>query len=157
MRSWKKRKRKKKKKRKKMIDPFAELLVELGNELGTTLHLDKKSACTLNISDQFRVQLECDPHQENILVATFICDLPPGKFRENILRDALKSNDPFPISGTLAYSERNNKLALFAHLRLASLNGRALSEFLNAFIEKANGWRTGVETGQTSSLTSRAK
>lgn len=140
-----------------MIDPFGELLDELGNELGIPLHLDKKSACTLNINDQFHVQLECDPHQENILVAAFICDLPPGKFRENILRDALKSNEPFPRNGTLAYSDRNNKLALFAHLRLASLNGRRLSEFLNTFLEKANGWRTGVETGQTSSLATRAK
>lgn len=135
-----------------MINPFEELLDELGKEYDVPLHLDKMSACTLNINDEFHIQLECDAYQEKILIATFICDLPPGKFRENILRDALKSNDPFPKNGTLAYSDRNNKLALFSHLRLASINGYKLSEFLKLFLEKASEWRIGVETGQTTSL-----
>lgn len=139
-----------------MIDPFEELLSELGNEYGISLHLDKMNACTLKINDQFHVQLECDAHQENILAVTFICDIPPGKFRENILRDALKSNEPFPKNGTLAYSDRNNKLALFSHLRLANINGHKLAEFLNAFLEKADQWRIGVETGQTASLISQS-
>lgn len=135
-----------------MIDPFEELLRELGNEYGISLHLDKLSACTLKVSDHLNIQLECDPHRENILAAAFICDLPPGKFREDILRDALKSNEPFPKNGTLSYSDRNNKLALFSRFPMTSLNGHKLAESINAFVEKANGWRIAVETGSTSSL-----
>ena len=134
------------------MDRFEELLTQLSAELGTTLHPDRRGACKLRINDTLHIQLECDPQQENLLIASFLCEIPPGKFRENILKDALKSNGPFPLNGTLAYSDRNNQLTLFASLRLSNLNGKTLGNFLISFIEKANNWRTGVETGQTSNL-----
>lgn len=139
------------------MDRFEELLKELSVELNVSLHPDRRGACKLRINETLHVQLECDAPQENLLIATFICEIPPGKFRENILKDALKSNNgPFPVNGTLSYSERNNQLALFSLLRLSSLTGKFLADFLTAFVEKANHWRTGVETGNTASLVSRS-
>ena len=135
-----------------MIDRFEEILNELGAEFNISLHPDRKGACTLNINEILHVQLECDAHQENLLLASFICDLPPGKYRENILRDALKANSPFPSNGTLSYSDRNNKLVVFANLRLPSLTGTKLAEFLALFVDKVNNWRIGVETGHTAHL-----
>jgi hypothetical protein len=135
-----------------MIDRFEGLLTELGSELGIPLHQDRLGACKLNVNNELHIQLECDAHQDNLLIAVFICDIPPGKFRENILKDALKSNCPFPKNGTLSFSDRNNKLTLFKYLRFAGLNGQKLAEFLAAFIEKATQWRVGVETGHTSQL-----
>jgi hypothetical protein len=135
-----------------MIDRFEELLNELGAQLGVTLHPDRKGACKLKINETSHVQIECDAHQENLLIATFICDVPPGKYRENILKDALKANEPYPKNGTLAYSDRNNKLVLFAYLRLSNIDGKKLAEFLTIFLDKANQWRIGVETGHTSHL-----
>jgi hypothetical protein len=135
-----------------MIDRFEELLNELGTEYNVTLHPDKKGACKLKVNETMHVQLECDVSQENLLVATFICDVPPGKYRENILKDALKANGPFPTNGTLAYSDRNNKLVLFSYLRMAQLTGKKLAEFLTVFLDKAGQWRAGVETGHTSHL-----
>jgi len=135
-----------------MIDRFEELLNELSIEYNLSLHPDKKGACKLKINDTIHIQLECDAGQENLLVATFICDIPPGKYRENILKDALKANNPFPVHGTLAYSDRNNKLVLFCYLRMAQLTGKKLAEFLVTFLDKANQWRIGVESGHTSHL-----
>jgi hypothetical protein len=135
-----------------MIDRFEELLNELGAELDIPLHPDKKGACTLKVNDDFDIRLEMDAHQENLLIATFICAIPPGKFRENTLKDALKCNGPFPQNGTLAYSERNNKLALFSYLRLENLNGGKLAIFFNAFLDKATQWRLGVQIGHTDNL-----
>jgi hypothetical protein len=137
-----------------MIDRFEELLNELGAELGITLHPDRKGACKLKINGILHVQIECDAHQENLLVATFICDIPPGKFRENILKDALKANGIFLTNGTLAYSDRNNQLVLFSYFRMEILTGKKLAELLAAFVDKANHWRIGVETGHTSHLVS---
>ncbi len=139
-----------------MIDRFAELLKELGTELGIALHPDRIGACKLHINDQFHIQLECDAHQENLLVATFICDIPPGKYRENILKDGLKANEASLQFGTLAYSERNNKLSLFSYLSMPQLNGHQLAEFLSGFVEKASQWKIGVETGHTGHLVSHA-
>lgn len=139
-----------------MIDRFVELLVELSTELGVELYPDKKGACQLVIEDTLHVQLEPDARGESLLMATFICDIPPGKYRENILRDALKSNNPFPQVGTLAYSDRNNKLSLFSYLPFIELTGSKLAEHLNKFIDKANQWRSGVENGNTSHLVTPA-
>lgn len=135
-----------------MIDRFEELLNELGEEYGLSLHPDRKGACKLKINETIHIQIECDAHQENLLAATFICDIPPGKYRENILKDALKANGPFPKNGTLAYSDRNNKLVLFSYLRMSNLTGKKLAEFLATFLDKANNWRIGVETGHTAHL-----
>ncbi len=137
-----------------MIDRFEELINELGIEYDITLHPDHLGCAKLQFGENLFIQLECDAHQENLLMATFICELPPGKFRENILRDALKSNGPFPIDGTLAYSDRNNQLALFSYIRLVNLSGKKLAELVGNFLTKAENWRAGVETGHTAHLTS---
>lgn len=134
------------------MDRFEELLKELSPELNLPLHPDRRGACKLKIDGVLEIQLECDAHQENLLIASFICDIPPGKFRENILKDALRANAPFPSNGTLAYSERNNKLTLFSFLRMETLTGKKLVEFLAVFLDKANNWRIGVETGHTAHL-----
>lgn len=139
-----------------MIDRFEELLKELGAEFGTSLHLDKRGACRLNVNENMTIQLECDGPHEKLLVATFICDLPPGKFRENILRDALKANGPFPENGTLGYSSKNNQLALFKYFKISETNAKTLADFLVLFAEKAGKWRQAVENGTTATLVSNA-
>lgn len=134
------------------MDRFEEILSELGNLLGTTLHPDKRGACKLNVNDILHVQIEMQPEKERLLLACMICEIPPGKFRENILKDALRANWPFPVHGTLSYSEKNNKLCLFEFLSLENLSGQKLLDNLNAFIAKADSWRVGVEQGQTNTL-----
>lgn len=134
------------------MDRFEELLKELNQEIGLTLHPDRRGACKLSINETLHVQLECDPTQEKLLVATFVGEIPPGKFRENILKDSLKANSPFPVFGTLAYSERNNQLVLFTYLPFSNLTGKSLVDFLVSFIEKADLWRIGMETGNTANL-----
>ena len=135
-----------------MIDQFHELLQGLGQQLKIPLHPDKRGACKLNVRNQFSVQLEYDPSHERILIACFVCDVPPGKLRENILRDALKANFPFPELGAFGYSERNNKLSLFLYTPLSGLTGEKCAALLSVFMEKANKWREAVAMGQTATL-----
>ncbi len=135
-----------------MIDQFHELLQELGNKLGITLHPDKHGACKLNINQASYVQLEYEPSHHRILIATFICEIPPGKLRENILRDGLKANFPFPEHGTLCYCERNNQLTLFSYLPFSGITGDKLAVEFHYFVEKAQKWREAVESGQTHAL-----
>lgn len=134
------------------MDRFEEILKELSAALGVTLHPDRRGACKLNINDVMRVQIEFQPDKEQILLACMICEVPPGKFRENILKDALRANWPYPGNGTLSYSEKNNNLCLFEYIPSVNISGPKLLDILNAFIAKADSWRTGVESGQTASL-----
>lgn len=135
------------------MDRFEELLKELGKILGIPLHVDKNNACRLNINNILHIQLEQDPVKGRLLVACYICDIPPGKFREITLKEALKANYLYPRVGTLAYAERNNKLTLFEYLPFLELTGEKLSVFLFQFIEKANTWREAIESGRTPQLT----
>ncbi len=134
------------------MDRFEEILKDLGTALGIPLHPDRRGACRLNINDVMRVQIEFQPDKEQVLLACMICEIPPGKFRENILKDALRANWPYPTNGILSYSEKNNNLSLFEHIPTANISGQKLLDVLNAFIAKADSWRKGVESGQTSTL-----
>lgn len=139
-----------------MIDQFDELMQELGHKLGLPLHPDKNGACKLNINNTLHVQCEYEPSHHRILLASFICEVPPGKLRENILRDALRANAPFPEHGILSYCERNNQLTLFNYLPLSGINAEKLASAFNEFVNKAQKWREAVETGQTSTLITSA-
>lgn len=76
------------------LDPFAILLADLGALIQVPLHPDHQRACSLNINNELHVQLKED--ENRILVATFLAEIPPGKFRENIFKETLKENNLFP-------------------------------------------------------------
>lgn len=140
------------------MDRFEELLKELGKLFHVLLHPDKTGKCCLNVNDSLHVQMEFDPGRDRILIAALICDVPPGKFRENLLKEALKFNGAYPRVGTLGYLERENKLALYEYLYFPEINGEKMGQFLVNFIGKATEWRQNVENGsfpQSSSPTSK--
>ncbi|MGB7127677.1 MAG: CesT family type III secretion system chaperone [Candidatus Rhabdochlamydia sp.] len=135
-----------------MMDPFAQLLNDLSLLLDTHLSPDKRGACKLNIEDALHIQLEPDANREKLLFFSFLSEIPPGKFRENVLRDALKANADLSTPGTLGFSERNNQLVLFANLNLHPLTAKEVLDFLHLFMAKAQAWKQGIATGQTSNL-----
>lgn len=130
------------------MDRFAILLDDLGTLIQVPLHPDHHRSCSLNVNGQLHVQIQEDENKDQLLVATFIGEIPPGKFRENILKETLKENNLFSRLGTFSYSERNNQLAFFSYLPLAGLRGDTMADFLELFFEKAFSWRTALATGQ---------
>lgn len=135
-----------------MITQFEELLSDLGKVFHLKLHIDKQNACTIQIHPQLTVQLQLDITQEHLWIFSKIIDLPPGKFRENILKEALKANSlPDPLTGILSYLNGANQLALYQKYPLNILNGDKLSGFLGAFVEMADNWREAIGKGQTPS------
>ncbi len=134
------------------MDRFEEILGEFGKLVGAPLHPDKRGACKLSVNNILHIQIEMQPEKERLLLACMICEIPPGKFRENILKDGLRTNWPYPLHGTLSYSEKNNKLCLFEYLSLENFTPQKLLDNLKAFIAKADSWRVGIEQGQTGAL-----
>lgn len=130
------------------MDRFALLLADLSVLINLPLHPDHKRCCRLIINHQVTLQIEDEESRDRLLVAAFVCDIPPGKFRENTLKEALKENNLYPRIGTFAYSERNNKLAFFSHVYYPGLRGDNFADFLEVFLEKIFTWKTGIETGQ---------
>jgi hypothetical protein len=130
-----------------MNDRFEELLKELGKILNLSLHPDRHRACNLKINNGLEVQIEINPVKEKLLFVTLIGTIPPGKFRENLLKEALKANNQFPRTGILGYSERNNKLTLHEFLPLSEMNGEKMAKYLQQFVLKADEWKVSLETG----------
>jgi hypothetical protein len=129
------------------MDRFEEFLKSFGQAINVPLHPDKHRACLLNINNVLRVQLEFDEQKDRILIATFITEVSAGKFRENILREALKANSIYPRIGTLAYSERNNQLSLFEYAYFPYITTEKMASLLSLFIQRADSWRTAIQSG----------
>lgn len=134
-----------------MTDPFESLIDQLGFAINMKLHVDKSHACTLKIHQKLSIQMQMDMAMENLLIATFISELPPGKFRENVLAEALKANNlPDPRTGILGYLSINNQLTLHQRYRMDLLDGHKLQMFLAGFIDYADLWREAIEKGLSS-------
>ncbi len=130
------------------MDLFAQILFDLGKEVGIELYPDTNRLCQLNFNDEFHLQLQLEEAKEQLLIAAFLCDVPAGKYREKLFNAALIHNHDFPHFGTLAYSERNNQLTLFQYLPVQDLTGEKLFKFLSEFIEMGKSWRDAVENGR---------
>lgn len=127
------------------MDRFSQILYDLGKEIGTDLYPDQHRLCQLNWQDQLHIQLQYEEAKDRLLIGTFLCDVPPGKFREKIFREALKSNAEFPRIGTLAYSDRNNKLTFFEYVYPDNLRSDKLFQLLQQFVSKAHQWKEAIE------------
>ena len=132
-----------------MTDRFPALLEELGKFFELSLSPDKVGACSINIPP-LTVQLELDATAENLFLFAKIIELPPGKFRENVLQEALKANggrDPRPA--ILGYIAASNHLAMHQIYPLKILTGDILSGILGAFLEMGENWFMAIENGHT--------
>lgn len=134
-----------------MIGHFEVLLDALGKVFHLKLHVDQKNACSIRLGSDLTVQLQLDQSQENLWIFSKLAEVPPGKFRENVLQSALRANGkPDPLSGTLGFIGPQNMLALFQQYPLHLLNGENLAETIGAFVETAESWRGALQSGRSS-------
>ncbi len=136
-----------------MTDRFAELLQEFSDFLGFALHVDRNGSCLLQIHHKIHVQLQLDSSQTKLLMACLAIELPPGKFRENVLMDGLKANFlPDPRPAVCSYLAQNNHLVLYQSFPLDILNGERLAGFFGAFLGEVESWVQAIESGRSSPL-----
>ncbi|MBI5273079.1 MAG: CesT family type III secretion system chaperone [Chlamydiia bacterium] len=132
-----------------MTDRFQQLLVELGAVFHLPLSADHFGACSLRFPSKLVVQLQLDASQENLVLFSLIGPVAPGRFRENMLREALKTNAaPDPRPGILAYIARLDQLVLFQSYPLLILNGDRLSVLFGNFLDMAELWSKALQNGQ---------
>lgn len=134
-----------------MISRFEELLEELSYVFQISLHPDKIGACSLKLSDNLIIQLQLDISQENLFLFSKIIELPPGKFKENVLKEALKWNGfPDPRPGILGYLSRTTHLTLHQSYPITMLKGEELAGIIGGFLDYLKGWYQAIQTGQSS-------
>lgn len=136
-----------------MTDRFSDLLSELGKIFQIPLALDKYNACSINVPP-LTIQLQLDPTQENLFLFTKIIELPPGRFRENVLCEALKANGlTDPRSGVFSYFAHTNHLTFYQTYPLSILSGERLSGLFGAFYEMGESWYSSIQNGQAAPST----
>jgi hypothetical protein len=139
-----------------MIGKFENLLQELGKVFNLELATDKKNACSIQIHPHLVIQLQPDETQDNLWIFCKLAETPSGKFRENILKEALKSNAlPDPRPGILAYISGTNQLAIFQKYPIEILTGVRLSGLLGAFLELADSYRDAIISGHSAPLSQK--
>lgn len=137
-----------------MHDSFSYLLDELAKVLHLSLHVDQVGACSILLPQDFLVQLQPDSAKEELFLFSKLAPLPPGRFREEVLKEALKANtDKDPQAGIFAYLEKTNHLVLFQSYPLIILNGERLAAFFANFRLLGMQWRTAILQGQTHPIT----
>jgi len=135
-----------------MNNLFEGLLKELSLDLSISLHAEDGSACSLKIDDKLLVAMQIDKTEEFLLIGSFLTELPPGIFRENIFLQTLKANSQIPKIGNFAFNEKNSALVLFERFPIVSLKGEELKDVLAQFTEKAIAWKEAIESDNIAPL-----
>ena len=136
-----------------ITDKFDNLIQELGTALKIKLKPDKNNACLLRFKNGMQIQLEADSRSEKLILASDLGQIPQGRYRENIFREALKANGlPPPRNGIFAYSKKNESLVLCDSISLEELTGTKLADYLHSFIQKGELWKNAITRGEVPSF-----
>jgi hypothetical protein len=139
-----------------VIDRFEETLRLFGNSLDLPLHIDKNGACAILVQG-IVIQLQPNSTQEKLIVGCKIMEINPGRFRENVLKEALKANAlADPRVGIFAYIGSINTLFLFQEYPFDLLvSGERIASLVSPFIKTCADWKQAVQNGQASPLMKR--
>lgn len=127
---------------------FSAILNDLGAILNCKLEPDTNNSCLVAFGSGLQVQLELD-RENNLVVGARLGTIAPSKYRENVFREALRSNEMNQLSlGTFGFSRGSNQLILFTTIDARNVNNQEfLGVVIKAFLAKANEWRDAIERG----------
>lgn len=132
-----------------VTDLLGALLQELGHSMQiANLHPDNNNSCLIKLVSGQEIQVELDRSGQFIVLGADLGEVPPGKYRENLFKEALKTNDmPYPLHGVLAYSKKTEHLILFEKIQVGDLNGEKIAAEIIPFTEKATVWSDALKQG----------
>lgn len=132
-----------------MQNAFEMMIEGLGKHLGIPMEAEPNQTCSLLIDEKITLLLEMDKNEENLRMVSFFCLLPPGKFREKVLTEALKANDLKEEKGSLGFCDSTNEIALYDTVPLKDLDLVKLENQLAKWIERIFLWKEAIESGHT--------
>lgn len=138
-----------------VTDIFDSLLQELGKILKISLHPGKRNSCLIKLKEGIHVQIELDNAGEFLILGSDLGPIPPGKYRENLFKEALRSNGmPAPRNGVLSYSKQADHLFIFEKLPLKNLTGSRIADQLAAMTPKAIIWKDALAKSEIPAIPS---
>lgn len=140
-----------------VTDAFGALLQELGKIIKIPdLQPDSNYSCLIKFPIGISVQIEMTKGGTSLMMACDLGLVAPGRFRENVFREALMANGlPPPRNGDFSYSQKTDHLLLTSYFPLKELNGEKLAAGLIPFMEKAKIWQEAIQRGDIPSHDAR--
>jgi hypothetical protein len=134
---------------------FERTLKELEFFFNCSLQSDENQSCLINMGIGVSLQLELDSN-DDLIMASVLGTLPMGRYRDNLIRQALKSNNAsLPSQGIFSFSAKTNHLILFLLIDPSRLNADSVFKILPPFIEKVKLWKEAIEAGDTPMIASK--
>lgn len=136
-------------------DLYGTLLEEMGRSLKIEdLHADANNSCLIRLKNELRIQVEINPRTQFLLLGCDLGDIPPGPFRVDLFREALRANgQPHPQHGIFAYSNKTDHLVLFEYMHLKDLTGDKIADEIGPFSEKALLWKNSIAHNEVPVIT----
>lgn len=131
------------------MDVFQQIIFDLGTYFNIPLRVDEKKTCKMLFNEKIAIQLQMDLADKELMVVSFVCPLPPGRFRSDVLFEALKANFDIAKPGHFAYTEKGNSLVLFEFLDDTHFSIDKLAPFLEKLYDRALEWKEAIEGGKT--------
>ena len=127
---------------------YKDLIADLSERLGIEIYPDLNNVVVLKIEKSVKIHIEADDVEEFLILGAFIDELPPGKFRENILKNGLKANYLVNKNpAILSYLGRENILTLHRRYLIDSIDVEELITQIKAITERAQKWQASIESG----------
>ena len=127
---------------------FGALLKGFEPFFNCPLEPDANDSCLIKMGIGITVQVELD-RSGQLLIGCRIAALPMNRYRNNLIQEALKSNEAsLPSTGIFGFSQKSNHLILFMTLSLDLMPNQIL-DVLPSFITKAKQWTDAIAKGET--------
>ncbi len=138
------------------MNPFEQLIQNLGPLLKTTLQAEQGRFCVINAGNLLKIQLEYTKEEDGLFLATFLGPVSPGRFREEVFLAALKENGQENAFGTFSYSENKNSLTLHLFVPI-TIKEDKLAEAFFQLRDKGILWKDALEQNDITSIAKQAK
>lgn len=126
---------------------FESLLRELGEKIQLPLESSSNNNLSLKLKDN-EVVLQKDSKQPFLIISFEIAEIPIGRYRENLLREALKFNALNQLhAGVFAFSKKEQKLILFEMLPFSDISADQVFSIMQLLSEKVTVWKEALNRG----------
>ncbi|PIS01199.1 MAG: hypothetical protein COT84_03505 [Chlamydiae bacterium CG10_big_fil_rev_8_21_14_0_10_35_9] len=127
---------------------FQELIQFISLQFHIDLRSDSHESCSIKIDDKIIIQLEMDTANERLIIMTYITEIAPGRFRENILVEALKANHLPTRIGTLGFLPETGELTFHHFFSSQTTKYDLISQYLTEMIYVCMQWKDAIDTGK---------
>lgn len=126
---------------------FASILKDLETFFKCKLEPDSNNSCVIHIKEK-DIKVHIEPNRYgDVLIAVRFVEIPSSKYRENVFKEALKSNQNTPHTGVFGFSKKASSLFIFLLLDQRNITPQKIESLLPPFLNKAQHWSDILKTG----------